>query len=613
MHGTVAAAPDADGPTRLEGRVIGPDGQAVGGAVVVLEATSSRTATTAADGQFSFEQLEPHTYWVFASAGALVASPISHVVSTSTQPLTIQLAEAAFATAMVTDEAAQAIKGAHVYMRSGPLTSTTQTDASGRVTLGPMPVGAVRIEVDAVGYAPAVTSIASRSGTRDETTIVLSRGVPITGRVADENHDPIANARITALSRTPVLSNDQGEFVIRALARGNYMLRVEADEHAPMMWGELKVADTPINGIVIVMKDGGLVSGVVLDHTRRPAPFATILRFGGESLTTADHDGAFKLRGLARGHLSLYADTARATSEVIMINLAEKPAADVELVLALDGAITGTVVDEHGDALAGIFVTAVFDHTGVSVGRRLSAANREAITDGDGRFVLQRLPELPVRLAAKRRRTDRMPLRSRQTIAQVGDRDVQIKLVSDGQLIGRVVVDHADAPPRNVTIYMGTRVNAATANREGAFQISEVPPGTYDVVFYSPDFTVFGKRDVQIHAGATTDLGTVTAMRGRTLVGRVIDSSGAPVGIAQIDIGVVRLVPMNDEELSGGFRLYRTVIAKRDGTFSVELPPEPLTAFASDPDYGRSAAVDIAGSTSAPPSITLVLPDADNF
>lgn len=54
----VAIAADADGSLRLEGRVIGRDGRGVQGAAVTLDPTSSRTATTASDGGFSFDHLE---------------------------------------------------------------------------------------------------------------------------------------------------------------------------------------------------------------------------------------------------------------------------------------------------------------------------------------------------------------------------------------------------------------------------------------------------------------------------------------------------------------------------------------------------------------------------
>jgi hypothetical protein len=614
------ALPDADDPGKpaadpdvvmqLDGRVIGPRGQPIAGAVVVLEAASSRTTTTESNGRFSFGQLEEYSYSVFASAGDLIAGPIRFTLPAPPRPLVLRLIEGGVTTATVEDEAGQPIAGAGIHLANGAPTSTVQTDARGTVVLGPLPPGLASIEVNAQGYAPAVQSIVLRSGAHEEVTIVLHRGVSIAGHVLDENHEPIANARISADGATAAVSNARGEFVLDALARGSYVLRVQADPHARMAWGPLKVGETPISGIEIIMKDGAVISGVVLDQRRNRAPFAAIFLAGGTTpLTIADHTGAFELRGWTRGSIQLHAETAIASSDVVSVDLADKAHADVQLVLDNVGAIEGTVVDDRGDSLAGIAVVAVSDEAERLVRFRLPVTNGEAITDDDGRFVLRGLPGVPLRLCVKPPGIARPPLWSRCLIAKLGDRDVEIKLVSGGRLIGRVVVDHSDTPPKDLSVSVGFQL-AATPHRDGSFQLNEIPPGTYDLLFYSPDFTVFGKHDVEIKSGTTTDLGTITAMPGRTLVGRVVDSSGTPVGIAQIDFGIIRLAPADDEVPSTGFRLYRTVIAKRDGTFSVALPPEPLTAFASDPDHGTSAAVAIPGGPNTPSPITFMLPDA---
>ena len=111
-----AVAASADGALRLDGRVIGPDGQAVGGATVVLESTPSRTATTAADGEFSFSRLEPHAYSLFASAGDLVGGPIQSRGPGHPGSLVIRLARGGFRTVIVIDGAGRPIMGAQVHV-----------------------------------------------------------------------------------------------------------------------------------------------------------------------------------------------------------------------------------------------------------------------------------------------------------------------------------------------------------------------------------------------------------------------------------------------------------------------------------------------------------------
>ena len=45
--------------------------------------------------------------------------------------------------------------------------------------------------------------------------------------------------------------------------------------------------------------------------------------------------------------------------------------------------------------------------------------------------------------------------------------------------------------------------------------IKDATPGSYAVTFRGPEFAELIKHDVKIEPGKTTDLGTITVMRGR--------------------------------------------------------------------------------------------------
>lgn len=602
-------AASADDVLRLDGRVIGPDGQAVGGATVVLESTASRTATTAADGHFLFTRVEPQPCALFATAGDLVAGPIQARGPGHPRSLVIRLARGGFRTVIVIDGAGRPIAGAQVHVPVAGRSAIGSTDAAGKAKLGPVQPGFVAIAVDAPGYAlGAATIFITSSMPEDETTIILGRGSPMSGRVVDENHDAVAGARITATgagrqTARPAVSDDRGAFVIPALIRGTYTLQAADDEHAAARSLPVVMDGAPLDGVEIVMRDGGVISGVVLDGDRRPAPFARISASGSAGPdVVADQNGAFELRGLARSFFLLRAETATATSRGVQVDLSEKPEAEVEIVLENVGMISGTVVDERGAPLAGMFVT-----VGTDWSRSQTAAYREAITDGDGKFVLVGLVDIPYLLEAQRRKTFE---RSRQHMtARVGDRDIVIKMVPPGQITGRVVIDQSDAPPSHaiVTLWQGM----FPVNRDGSFQITDVPPGAHWLSFQGPDFIPFNQPAGPVQSGATLDLGTIRVPRSRTLFGRVVDSSGAPVGGAQVEVGVIRAPPIEVDDPPAGFKAYRSAVAAPDGTFRVNhVPPAPMIAIASAPPYVSSEGVAVPGGPSAPgdpPPVTLVL------
>jgi hypothetical protein len=200
-----------------------------------------------------------------------------------------------------------------------------------------------------------------------------------------------------------------------------------------------------------------------------------------------------------------------------------------------------------------------------------------------------------------------------RTTARIGDLDVRIRLVPDGQITGRITSDRLDTPAKGVTIQAGMR--RTSMKPDGSFLLTRLPPGAYYVDFTSPDFLGVSRPQVDVQPGATTDLGIVTMTRSRTLVGRVVDASGSPVGGAKIEVGVIRPDPVDPDDPPAGFHGYRAGVAAPDGTFRISwMPPAPMVAIASDPTYGSSDAIPVPGGPSAPgdpPPITLLLTGTD--
>ncbi|MGH2901479.1 MAG: carboxypeptidase-like regulatory domain-containing protein, partial [Solirubrobacteraceae bacterium] len=446
----------------------------------------------------------------------LLAGPIRATGAEQPRPVIVRLARGGSHIVTVVDDAGRPILDANVHVRGHWWTMIRTTDAAGKATLRPLPPGWVSIAVDAPGHAPARRNLdAAPVAQPGEMTIVLpsisepGRGVSVSGRVVDERRAPIAEARIAviepyrgALPLAPILTNDRGEFTAPALVRGAYELQAIDDEHAPSRSTPVKVADVPIEGIEITMKDGGVISGVVLDGDRKPAPFATLIALqGGAPMreVITDAGGAFELRGMPRASFWLRAEGTTATSRVLGVSLSGSAQAEAEVELVLDsiGTITGTVVDERGAPLAGITVAASLDWKRPMPTRVGPLTLLDAVTDIDGAFVLRGPPAMPYLLEARRRRFVNAGPSPQSTPAMTGDHDVRIRLVPEGRITGRIVVAGLDTPPTDVNIHLWP-APPALVRRDGSFEIAEVPPGTYDASFGSPDFFPFGKTGIEV-------------------------------------------------------------------------------------------------------------------
>jgi hypothetical protein len=120
-------------------------------------------------------------------------------------------------------------------------------------------------------------------------------------------------------------------------------------------------------------------------------------------------------------------------------------------------------------------------------------------------------------------------------------------------------------------------------------------------------------RGVRVEPGETVDVGTVTALPGRQVIGRVLDSAGVPVPDAR-----VKLVVQPADGLGGDFAALlglRSTSTDETGAFAIGGAPEnvgeplnALVAFAWHPDHGTSSPVRITASSGALADVTLVLP-----
>lgn len=628
---------DREGQARLEGQVLGPDGEGVGGAEVWLASVPPRRATSEDDGSFAFDKLVERTYQLSAKQGELIGGPVRYKLTAKSDPVVIRLAEGASIAVTVVDEARRPIAGAE--LRGGELAErgVARTDARGEATLRPVHPGYVAITATAPGHAPGggFTTIGS-PGAVGRLTITLRKGFPISGRVIDEAGAPIARAKVSlrggwgdggdggaegegeaeaAAAARHAITDAKGQFTLPAVASGTHKLAAVDGDHAPATSEPVTVADRAVTGVTITMKAGGVLTGRVADAAGAPVPYATVRVAGaGRAMwmvarrqVTCDAEGAFEVRGLARDKLTARAESEQAASKLVEVDLIARAKQEVTLVLDVEGVIAGKVIGDAGAGVAEIQVTAFPELADGAGWEGLAIAGMtSAITNGAGEFTVRGLPEGGYKLVAARAvRIFEWGLQG--TRARTGDRDVIVKLPSPGALVGSLVIQGAGAP-RHAFVQLGGQ--PPTPARDGAFELRDVAPGTYDVVFRGPEFAELVRRDVQIEPGETTDLGAVTVHRGRRLAGKVVDAKGAPVAGAKVKVGEL-LFSLEDEDATSGLEDLsgiRSAITGPDGAFAIAgLPAKATTAAAEHAAHGRSTPAPIAGGAQDPPPVVLAL------
>ncbi len=618
---------DPEGPLRLEGQVLGPDGRGVGNALVAITTVPPRTVTADDDGTFAIDKLVARTYQLTASTPELVGGPVFYKLREGGDPVVIHMSAGAAVDVTVVDDQQKPLPGATVKLMDQS-ERTAQTDAGGKVTISPIRPGWVAVSATAPGFATGggVTTIGS-AGAHATVTITMKKGVAVSGKVVDEKGTPIAKARVIAQGdptwgggREPdaETTNDKGEFAFAALQAGTTRLLAMDGEHAPSSSEPIKIGTTPVTGVTITMTPGGVIAGTVLDADKQPVPFATVRVAGAgraQFLTaarqaTTDKAGAFELRGLSRLTLQARAESETAASTLVPLDLTQKPRLDdVTLVLDVTGTIAGIVVDEKGKPVPEVSVNAYPDMlAGAKAENAALAGFSSATTDGDGRFVIRGLPDDQYRLWATRALgADGGAWSRNSTPARVGEQNARLELPSPGGLKGTISL--GGEPPAMATVQVG--FGAPTPTLKGTFAIQDLAPGTYDITLHSLEFSEHILRDVEIKPAETTDLRTIEVEKGRVLTGRVVDGTGRPVSGAKIRVGerLFSSGQADDAQLDQFDALsnVRSGHSGPDGSFTIVGVPPKVTSAAAENASGRSLPITVPPGTGNPPAIELVI------
>lgn len=622
---------DPKGPLQLEGQVLGADELPIAGARVTLDSNPPRTLTSEEDGSFAFDELVPRTYALRAHKDDLVGGPVMHELTASSHPVAVRMAPGGAVKILVVDGDDRPVAGAEVELRDGGDSRRVSTDSAGSAEFRGVARGFVNLVASASGFAVTrkLVQIPGKAGVTIETRLVMKKGGPVAGRVVDEDGKAIAGARVVAQNASQVITGSNvrqdgvdtdasGRFKMPALAAGTYRFVAIHGEHAPGTSDLISLDGvTARDDIVIELAAGGLLSGRVVDSSGSPVPFAAVrvasknLGFGGfapgagsSREATSDGDGEFTIAGLQRAELRVVARSEQASSEVVDVDLRTSRAhRGLVLTLSVGGVIAGVVVDSAGEPVPEAQVTAIPDFIqGASVEDFALRGTAGETTDGGGRFALRGLPDGTYRVRASRTGVSLSQFFQPGVQATTGTEDLRLVVEDPGAIAGTLAIDDGTIPVA-FTVTVGFPPGVPVSNRSGAFQVDQLPPGTYDVTLRGVAFASRTVRDVVVEAGKTTDMGAVTAVRGRQVNGRVIDRDGGPVAGATVILARQLLgngASMQTDLSEATTELFgvRRAVSGQDGSYRITgVGKGEVQIIAEHTEKGRSEPAVVPGGT----------------
>ncbi|HQZ15547.1 MAG TPA: carboxypeptidase-like regulatory domain-containing protein [Vicinamibacteria bacterium] len=601
----------------VAGRVVGPDGKPVTGALVRIGRDGEPT-TTGKDGLFRFDDVSGRSGQAFITGSGATLSVNAAGFETqaaaarfSGAPATVRLkAATARLSGVLRDAAGKPAIDAVARVAADSVTRWVRTDASGRFEIPGPPAKQGRLE--ALGRDGSSLEITVPAGAA-RNTFTLARAAAIEGRVTQiDNGRLVPGVKVTArasghtvVARTGV----DGRYRIAGLPQGAYRLTFDEKRFVLVDRREVEVAAGETKALGIALTPAVALTGRVSDEKGQPVAgakgtlsvgaesrmgmmFRNMGRDGAEVAFTSGADGTFKATRLAPGSNQKLTVThpdfeRRVVPGVDLLPGAPRPLS-VDVVLSTGFVLTGVVKDKDGLPVADASVTLnrSVTMTGGRGGNVMSFSTIESVrpqaeTDFEGKFGFKGLSAGEYDVTTSKTGFTRSV--SNGVKAGDGSTPLSVTLSPGASISGRLLQPNGfpvtgysisarpSAAGAGGAMMTGRGGNFSPTDPDGGFILDGLTPGTaYDLSIFGPGEFRGDPRKKNVVAPAA-DVEIEVATRGR-IAGRVLDAAaGAPITDFEASLSPARAGGMQIVVRMGtGDDNRRTPFSSPDGSFAFE-------------------------------------------
>ncbi|MGO8748891.1 MAG: carboxypeptidase regulatory-like domain-containing protein [Thermoguttaceae bacterium] len=587
-------------PTSLKGRVLmAGDGKPVAGAEVWLliwkpKGLVRRTATTNREGQFEFKELTAGRYTLAAyyqNLSSRTKQYKGYEAKAGEDSIVLELREAPSLKVKVVARAdGKPIGGAAVWLRWADAKRDHLTGANGEVVIYGLTSEIWTIEARAKGFAEDVQAVNLNATDTSSVTAKLVPGVELFGVVRDEAGKGLPGAGISVFpsglsgQQTEYMSTDaDGRYRFEYLPIAGLTLLLSKEGYTDVRH-DVAITAPPrgrqeLNLILPRRPDGGSVRGTVVDKDGKPVEGASVVNRGLASRdlrrTTTDAQGRYRLDDVYKASNShdLFIKAKRFAPQQLEFEPGDRNRpAELNVNLAAGHRIRGRVVNEQGEALAGVQV--YYAH-----GNRVPGYDfgGKTATDVEGHFEFDSLPaESP--FAFQKGGYSGM---EDVTLPLDGQKEVMVTMRSAGAIRGRVV-DGGTGKPLSpftvrVTFSPDRKPGEPSSGLSGARVFGGEKFTTRDGTFRMGDFTRGMPLQVMVEADgydravvrrvvavANSDaeplefrLARIDASSLLTIVGRLVDEQAKPVAGAELRLIVASQRPFPRDRFPFNWQMIR--------------------------------------------------------
>ena len=344
----------------LAGRVVLEDGHPAANARVFLEGPSAQSTECDESGAFSFGQLRPGDYQLFALLEPLASErlgPLPLGAGEDLRDLTLEVREGALLEGVVVSSTdRRPVSGATIHAAG----LRTNSDDTGHFSLVGLPRGRLVALVEAEGFVPRQIAL---SPPAQRLTLALERGAKVFGTVRAQGM-PAVGVAIAARRYDPTRQSDPLPVAFTD-ARGHFAGFVPTGPMALIAggqgWAEA-ISDTldlkpgEERGIDFELHQGGAIAGRVLSADQTPQSACRVQARDAShdhpvATATSGKHGEFWLTSLPPATYSVLAQCPEGGAELTHIQVSREEELRLDIVLGA-ARIAGRVVDASGHPVA---------------------------------------------------------------------------------------------------------------------------------------------------------------------------------------------------------------------------------------------------------------------
>ena len=523
-----------------------------------------------------------------------------------TAAVTTALQGASISGTVTASDTGAPIPGAEIYIR-GPERRSVFSESDGTYTCGPLQAGEYdlrsNVAEDVVSNrSPHKKVSLSHDEQLTDIDFTFERGTSISGRVTDRAMSGIARAKVSAVSfargtdyMSKGESDKQGNYLLNGIARNSmYEMIVSAKGYGRLSWGHVHVPGTgEVTGVDFVLDAGAIVSGRVVDTQGHPVPN---VRLGMKEeqvhptlmvaapLWQADGKGKFEITDVGPGTYVFsvdYGDRMERCENGPIVVAAGERITGIEVVTPFKGrgAIEGSVRDQKGNPVRGVYVSAM--------GR--TGRSEDAETDDLGHYRVEALTDDTVQI--------RFFHQSYGTVflddVSVGTTDADVVMAPRGSISGTVMDAATGDPVREYRITVEVETQRGTygpgagetfLSETGEFVVENIELGTATITVLAEGYAPQELSDIPVESGRETSGHEFHLSQGNVLRGLVIATSDSgPVSGAGIYLGLLPRYPWEEQ------RGLKAVTAD-DGSFLLrDLAAGEHALWVKHPDFAPTS------------------------